>query len=490
MTARRRSSRALRRWGPLVALIALALIAWNRAAAADSDEARLEPLVYDKDLSTPVLSARRIPQTLQAPIARAALTPALDAVIAASPAGSCLVVSDDGRLLGEYSPAMSLVPASNQKLVTTWAALGLLDPTTRFRTTVRADAAAVDGVVNGNLYLVGGGDPFLAVDSWWAQYSESEGRAKTRLEDLADALVASGVRVVTGGVVGDESYFDGQRTGPWAERLIISDQSGPLSALAVNENFVSWPPTFDGSFSPRVPSVDPPLDAARVFGELLVARGVAVGAPAAGVAPSTAIELAAIESPPLVEIITHVNSYSDNFGAELLLKHIGRHVSGVGTTVAGAEAVAGFAAQSGLPMDGVTITDGSGLSEANVTTCRFFAMLLESALDESGSETSPLVSSLSIGGQRGSLIGRWVGTNLVGQVYAKTGTLNDVTALSGVVNSLSDSDTSLVFSYLVNGELVGVDDAVRGLQTPLVEALAAYPSAPGLDALAPISPTE
>lgn len=490
MTTRRRPSRTLRRWGPLVALTALALVSWNRAAAADSDDARLEPLVYDRDLSTPVLSARRVPQALQAPIAQAVLTPALDAVVAASPAGSCLVVSDDGRILNEYSPTMPLVPASNQKLVTTWAALGLLDPETRFRTTVSADTAPVDGVVSGNLYLVGGGDPFLAVDTWWAQYSESDGRAKTRLEDLADAVVVAGVRTVTGAVVGDESLFDSQRTGPWAERLIISDQSGPLSALAVNENFVSWPPIFDGSFSPRIPSVNPPLDAARVFGELLVARGVTVGPPTPGVAPSTAVELAAIDSPPLVEIITHINSYSDNFGAELLLKHIGREVSGAGTTVAGAEAVAGFATRSGLPMEGVTITDGSGLSEANATTCRFFASLLESAVDASGTEASPLVSSLSIGGQRGSLLGRWVGTSLVGQVFAKTGTLNDVTALSGVVNSLSDADTSLVFSYLVNGELVGVDEAIRGLQTPLVEALAAYPSGPGLDSLAPIAPTE
>ena len=65
-----------------------------------------------------------------------------------------------------------------------------------------------------------------------------------------------------------------------------------------------------------------------------------------------------------------------------------------------------------------------------------------------------------------------------------------MTALSGVVNSLSDAETSLAFSYLVNGELVGIDKAVRALQTPLVEALAAYPTAPSLEALAPAAPTE
>ena len=484
MAPGRNWSGAARRWAPLALLTLLALVARNRAEAADVEDARVEPVVYDQRLVTPVFSARRIPQTLQAPLAAAALRPAIDAVVAASPPDSCLVVLDDGRTLEDRSGERSLIPASNEKIISTWAALNLLGSTTRFRTTVRADTAPLNGVVEGNLYLVGGGDPFLTTDNWWSQYQELDGRTRTRLEDLADSVVAAGVRTVTGAVVGDETYFDAQRVGPWAERLIESRQSGPLSALAVNEGYVQWPAIFEGTFRPRVPSLDPPTDAARVFGELLTARGVTVGGPLAGVAPAAAVEVAVIDSPPLIDIVTHINSYRDNFGAEVLLKHLGRQHSGIGSTVSGAEAATTFAAQSGLPMPGVIIADGSGLSEANIVTCRFFAALLELA-----GEDSELVKSFSIGGRRGSLLGRWVDSPVAGQVYAKTGTLNDVSALTGVVNSVSDPETSLVFSYLVNGELVGQTDTVRGLQTPLVEALAKYPDAPALDVLAPSAPT-
>jgi serine-type D-Ala-D-Ala carboxypeptidase/endopeptidase (penicillin-binding protein 4) len=459
-------AKTIRRWLPLALLSLLAILAWVAAGRADIDEASTEPIVYAEMLGSPVLSARRIPQTLQEPIAREALAPTIDTVLTNSTPDTCLIVSIDGRIIGQQNPTQPLVPASNQKLVTTFTALQTFGADATFRTLVRADATPTAGVLDGNLYLVGGGDPFLGTDNWWSQYDDLNGRAHTRLEDLADSVVAAGITQVTGSVIGDESYFDSERTGIWAQRLIDSNQSGPLSALAVNEGY-------------------PPLLAAQLFNDLLTERGITVDTESqVGKAPSTALEIAAISSPPLAELITHVNSYSHNFGAEILVKHLGLNASGSGSTPSGTAAINAHLRQNDFPMSGVTIVDGSGLAETNTLTCSLLAALLDSAGPD-----SIFAQSLSIAGERGSLIRRHVETAAQARLLAKTGTLNDVTALSGFVLSSIDEGTALVFAYIVNGELAGQDETIRGLQSPFVEDLVLYPQAPAIDALAPLPTT-
>jgi len=487
----------LRRWLPLVLLVVLALGAWGASQTADTDEASITPIVYDNGLGTPLLSARRIPETLQAPIADDALDPAILSFISELQAAqpdlqTCLIVEVDGRTLINEGANLALIPASNQKLVTTYAALEALPPETRFVTRVSRQGEITDGVLDGNLYFVGGGDPFLVTDSWRTQFVERDEndnviepvylRAWTRLEDLADQIAASGITTVTGSIVADESLFDTVRFGPWAERLILQNQSGPLTALAVNEGFVAWAPDTP-RFADRTAAADPALHSANVLAQLLADRSITVSGTVVGVEGVDVVDVASVQSAPLTEVVTHVNSWSNNYGAEILLKHIGLAIEGEGSTAAGARAVTTILERrpGDFNLDGVVIQDGSGLSEGDFLTCS----LLNAILKVSGIN-SPLAQSLSIGGERGSLAFRHVDTDADGNVFAKTGTLNPSTALSGFVISADEPDTVLTFAYISNAELVGVP--VRAVQEPFIEDLTEYPEAPPTDVLDPLEP--
>ncbi|MBT8241181.1 MAG: D-alanyl-D-alanine carboxypeptidase/D-alanyl-D-alanine-endopeptidase [Acidimicrobiia bacterium] len=466
----------------MIVLALVAILSWRYSQAASIDEESLPPIAYRSELTTPILSARRVPETLQRPLADAALAPELATILSASGPASCLIVREDGRTLQAANALLPLVPASNQKILSTYAILSQYGPNHTFETHVAASAPLQNGQVVGDLYLIGGGDPFLSTQAWRSQYGDDqEGRTFSRLEDLADAVVATGVGRVTGSVVGDESLFDTERYGPWAERLIVSQQSGPLSALSVNEGFSAWPEEFGGSPRGRTAAPNPALNAAEVFQALLAERGVTIlGSPDVSPAPTQATVVARLVSPPLAQLVTHINSYSNNYGAEILVKYLGRNERGIGSTAAGVAEIQSILELQRFDLSGVTIVDGSGLAETNRLTCAVVTEILQLA----GSE-SVLVDSFSIGGERGSLATKHEGTPAEGNVYAKTGTLNGVTALSGVVESAREDDVDLLFSYIVNGDSVGLNEELKGLQIPLVEALATYPNAPLISALSP-----
>lgn len=467
-----------------VILAVLALGAWRSADNSDFEAVSGTRVEYGAVLDSPMLSARRIPQTLQAPVSDDILATTLSTTIDRYPDQSCLTVRSGDRLLAPSSTIPGgLIPASNQKLVTTFAALEVLGPEFRFTTTVQTAASVQGGVLNGDLYLVGGGDPFLTTDAWQSQYEQVEARSRTRLEDLADsvaaALAAEGVTEIDGAVVGDESFLDSERYGPWRNALISQNQSGPLSALTVNEGFVDWPETYLGTPRPRSQTDDPPRYAAEQFTDLLRARGLTVnGAAAAGRTPIGARVLAEIASPDLVATVTHINTYSSNLGAELLLKRLGREKSVEGSTAAGALAIRGVLEDLGVSLTDVVINDGSGLAESNRVTCEMLADLLTIA----GSE-SPLADSLAVAGERGTLRERFKETPIAGHVHAKTGSLAGVRALSGFADSSTDDD-ALTFSYIINDPELAGDVEVQA-QEPLLLSLIRYPEGPTLDELSP-----
>ncbi len=480
--------RFVKHWVPPVLLTVIALVAWRAANRADFDPINTAPIEYDLALETPMLSARRAPLTLRAPISDNAIAPAIDRIAALSPAQQiCLVVRNGDRTLGaSQEVAGGLVPASNQKLLTTYAALGILGPEFTFNTRVVGSAPVVDGILTGDLYLVGDGDPFLITDGWLDQYEEIGGRSHTRLETLADAVAATGITQVTGSVFGDESLYDDVRYGEWDIRLIDQKQSGPLSALTINEGFSDWPDDFRSSFRGRAVFDNPPLDAVSVFGQLLAERGITFGgAPSVGVTPQGGTELASVPSPPLLDIVTHINSYSSNIGAELILKRLGLAVLGTGSTAAGAEVVTNYLTEQGIPMDDVLVFDGSGLDEDNRLTCNAVAAILAGA----GPDT-PLGISLSIAGQRGSLAKRFVDTPADGLVLAKTGTLRGVRALSGYVESAipSDAEAYVTFAYMMNDQRVLTEAEVLPVQDALVSELTTYPGGPTVAQLSPKAP--
>ncbi len=478
-TSVRAVSRLVRGWLPPLVLLLGCYGFWDASARANEDEGSTESIVYEAIPQTPVLSARRVPRTLAWPANRSDLQIYGGTAVEASPADTCVVYRVDGRSVFDHNGDEPLIPASNEKVVTTWAALRLLGPDTRFTTTVTAAVAPdAEGVIDGNLYLIGGGDPFLSTAAWRDQFSERSARYSTAIEDLAAAVAAAGVTEVTGDVVADESLFDSVRTGPWADRLVEQRQSGPLSAVAVNEGFVSWPATFV-AVGNRTPTDDPPTQSAQVFMTALAEAGVRVaGAATGGVQPENAVGVAMVQSPTVTEIATHVNSYSNNYGAEILLKHIGRVQAGAGTTQAGVAAVVDLLQAEDLWTDVLSIHDGSGLSERNRITCDLMADILEIGAAEGFAET------LAIGAERGSLVSRYTDSIAAGHVQAKTGTLRDVTALSGYAESVVEIDTAVVFSYIANEAFEGLSGP--NVQDEMVTGLVTYPAAVDREELAPL----
>ena len=273
-----------------------------------------------------------------------------------------------------------------------------------------------------------------------------------------------------------------ERFGPWDSRLIEQKQSGPLSALTVNEGFVDWPAEFQNSFRLRSETNNPPLHSVSVLASLLQQRGVSVGGIDVGIAPAITVTVASVESPPLTETITHINSYSSNIGAELLLKEIAFASGGTGSTADGSQVVARYLGEQGVPMANVIVNDGSGLAESGRLTCQALTAIL---ID--GGFQSPLGASLSIASTRGSLADRYVDTPLAGQVFAKTGSLRTVRALSGFVQSEVDPEAQVVFSYIANDEAISNDEVLE-VQESFVRDLARYPMGPPVEALVPAEP--
>lgn len=461
----------------------LALFAWNASSATDVAAESVVPIRYEATVETPLLSARRAPRGLQAPIADDALQPALVTLIAGSTPDTCLVVDIGDRRVANLNPDLALIPASNMKLLTTFTALSSLGTSTTFSTTLYRQGSIVGGVLEGDLVIVGGGDPFLVTEDFQVQYPDQDGRFHSRLENLVDDVVAAGITEITGSIIADESLFDVERyPGVWDTRFIDGTDSGPLSALAVNEGFVSWPASFAGSFLLRQPSLDPALNTAQVFGDLLDGRGIIVqAAPQNGSVQSDAVQIGELISPPLSDLVVHINSFSSNYGAEIVTKHMGLAQGGTGSTSSGADAIVAELAKRGIDTSKASIFDGSGLAEVSRVTCSLIADVLNTA-----GPNSVLGKSLSIGGERGSLAERHLDSLARGQVYAKTGTLNGSTALSGFVSSPVDPDVIATFSYLVNGELAGVNETIRALQEPFVDELAEYPSGPSVGDLGPL----
>jgi serine-type D-Ala-D-Ala carboxypeptidase/endopeptidase (penicillin-binding protein 4) len=305
-----------------------------------------------------------------------------------------------GRVLYALNPNLPLVPASNEKLTVSYAALVRLGPDFRFRTEVLGTGRRRGSTWRGDLYLRGGGDPTLTTYG---------------LRSLAVELRRAGIRRVTGDVLADESRFDTRRTAPGWKPSFYMDESPPLSALVVNRA------QFRGATSP-----DPAGAAAALFVRVLERNGIRVrGRSAWGTAPASAPLLATTRSQPLAAILQFMDRNSDNFTAEMLLKTLGH-----GTTAGGAAVVVQTLRRAHVPLRGVRIADGSGLSPRDRLTARAIASILEVAWKDSHIRPM-LVDALSVAGTNGTLAHRLRGRPTQGWIHAKTGTTDIASALSG-----------------------------------------------------------
>jgi D-alanyl-D-alanine carboxypeptidase/D-alanyl-D-alanine-endopeptidase (penicillin-binding protein 4) len=388
----------------------------------------------------------------------------------------CLLVSQGGAGLFGAGTGQRLIPASNLKLLTATAALSRLGPQTRFTTEVRADRPQAGGVVDGNLYLVGGGDPLLQTADYNASLKEHRlpDDGYTHLEALARAVFDAGVRRVTGGVVGDEGRYDTQRYVPtWKPEYATASEVGPVSALSVNDGFVQFGP-------PKVVAAPAPaVLASGALQALLVKLGVQVaGAPGQGRAPAGAAPIASLQSPPVAIAVSEMLRESDNNTAEVLTKELGARFGGAGTTAAGVAVIREALAKAGLPVGDLSAVDGSGLDRSDRASCP----LLLAALTSAGLR-SPLADGLAVAARSGTLLKRFAGTPAADRLRAKTGSLEHVVALTGWVTG---PDPPLAFALVANE--VPRDQIGVALEDRVGTLLAAFPDAPPITELGPLAP--
>ena len=471
---RRRRRRSTRPWWIAAAELVVAgllTVAVGWFLDADAEVAAASP--PETVVATPIASARRVPEVLVRPVASRNLDAALQPILATAPAETCLEVRDLATPAAGHQEGTPLVPASNMKLVVAAAAIDLLGADTRLTTRFATDGTPTDGsTVRGNLYMVGGGDPLLTTDGYQARMRHGT-QPETDLEAVADQIVDSGVRHITGSVIGDESRFDDERRPPsWPERYLTQAQSAPLSALLVD----------DGWRSPSGPVDDPALHAATVLQDLLVERGVRVdGAPGTGVTPEAASTLLEVPSLTVAELVDEALRFSDNTTTELLVKELGVAAGTAGTTTAGIEQLRGWIDSSGLPAEGVSFDDGSGLSANDRVTCQFL-----SALVGVEGPSGVVANGLAVPGESGTLDDRFLAEPLRSRLRAKTGTLNSVTSLSGWLTT--DASANLAFSLIINTGSRSVNESDQTLQRRVLEAMLSYPQAPDVSTLGPAAP--
>jgi D-alanyl-D-alanine carboxypeptidase/D-alanyl-D-alanine-endopeptidase (penicillin-binding protein 4) len=201
--------------------------------------------------------------------------------------------------------------------------------------------------------------------------------------------------------------------------------------------------------------------------QLLRKHGVSSGAAGLGRAPAAALALAQVESQPLPVVLQEMDRESDNFAAELIAKELGAEVGAAGTTAAGVAIVRRDLANAGIPLAGVRIVDGSGLSLDDRLTARALSALLVTAWSDPGLH-EPFWGALAVAGVNGTLEDRMQHRPARGAVRAKTGTTNEASALSGYVGN------RFAFAVLQNGAPVARRSAQKA-QDRFASALASAP---------------
>jgi serine-type D-Ala-D-Ala carboxypeptidase/endopeptidase (penicillin-binding protein 4) len=343
-------------------------------------------------------------------------------------AGAYVVDLTTGDVLFGHRDSLALAPASNEKLFSTAAALLRFGASGTLATTLRTTPGAeidADGVLRGDLYLVGGGDPTLG---------------DAGLEALADQLVARGVERIDGGVIGDESLFDTLRGGPDSAYRPDGDLGGWLTAL-------SWRHGRAGAAGPAkgaATKLAALLKARKVTYERKPRAGKLSAVSGGGVAATEDAEpLATLTSPSIATLIAQTNIPSENFYAEMLVKALGARFGAGGTTTAGLAVTRAQLAGFGIHP---RLADGSGLSRTNHTTARQIVRLLERMAGQDNAAT--WAASLPVAGRSGTLRHRMRGTAAAGRCAAKTGTLIGVSALSGYCTSTGG--VRIAFSFIEN----------------------------------------
>jgi len=409
--------------------------------------------------------------------------------------------------LVSYNASVPLNPASTMKVVTTYAALELLGPAYSWRTRAYAAGPVKDLVLDGNLVLEGGGDPFMTADRWWG---------------FVNGLRQVGIERVTGDVVIDNTYFQHQgddraafdnrpyrsynvlpdalmvnfqtvnvsivpdaasgavraRVNPWPANMVVENsvrfETGPCRRGSGGV-VVAMP---DGASGNRMglgghyASGCGPLSVTRAvmrapdfaYGTFKTywqqSGGTLDGSMRLGPVPADARLVYTHESLTLAEVIRLVNKFSSNVMARHLLLTIGAEKAGrPGSAAAGARAISEFLASRGLSTAGLVIENGSGLSRIERISAQGLADVL---LDAWQSPYAPeFQASLPLSAVDGTLRRRFRSPDMEGRLRMKTGSLQDVSALAGYVNAASGKTyVAVIILNHPNAEL-GAGEAVQ-----------------------------
>ncbi|UDY23838.1 D-alanyl-D-alanine carboxypeptidase/D-alanyl-D-alanine-endopeptidase [Nocardioides sp. Kera G14] len=347
----------------------------------------------------------------------------------------------------------SAVPASTNKLLTTAAGLHVLGPEHRFTTTVVSPKPGV-------IVLVGGGDPMLASAP---VHSTSLPRADlvTLAKSTATTLLGDGTTSVR--LAYDDSLFTGPATSPaWPASYVTEDVVSPVAALRVDE----------GRLPQGGRDLSPGLTAAQRFAAALRTAGVEV-APRIRHGKGSGTELAHVESAPLRQIVEHTLETSDNDAAEVLAHQVGAE-DGDGSFDGGVAGVRKALTDLEVPLDGVTLHDGSGLSRSDVATPAALTAVLRLAATDP--DLQVLSYGLPVAGFSGSLAGRYTDNTSdagLGVVRAKTGTLTGVSSLAGFITTASGA----ALTYVVMADKVPVANTLKARES-LDDAAAALAACP------------
>jgi len=445
-------------------------------------------------VGTPLISTLRLRELLTPSLTEPDFFTTLDGLMATAPSASCLSVTLDDRDLPFYESGdnIQVMPSEGMVLLTLATAHQVLGPDHRFTTSVQSTVPMDGGVVNGDIYLVGGGDPQLFTDGFLVTLTDSGERIHTPIEDLAQALVDDGLTLVTGAVVGDASRYDDHRYVPsWPESLIDSERLGTLLALQFDDGWVQFPipgseqatDAADGAGAEEandyLTAEDPPFYAAALFDDMLEARDVVIRrSPRSEAVPDDEeiYVMALIESASLSDLYRQILDNRDIETTELLLKEIGLAASGNGSTSAGVEAVEETLDDAGIDVDLLQLLqfDGSGLDPANIATCPVFTSLLDSG------EFSPLFHELlPTAAESGPLRDRLAGVRDPGRITAFSGGTSSVTVMMGYIDIGLGQEVT--FAFIANQP--GADDnrAIQDLEEQVVRHLATLAAKPSLD---------
>jgi len=426
--------------------------------------------------------------------------------------GVIVVSLTRGDTLFAHEADELLLPASTMKLYTAALAFERFGPAYQFRTEVLRNGDLLpDGTVDGDLYLKGAGDPSLGPR--YAQWNEA---GVPPMDAIADLVWQSGIRRISGDVVGDASAFDGRRVPDgWRSRSLQSGYAARVSALSVNENVAHvvvrstgrgatvqfaehlydipihstvtvregsraawirmWQDTTAGHFrvqgwigalSPervyRVVVEHPEQFAAASFRAALERRGIVVdGGVRPDITPRTARRVTAWASAPLAQLVVTMNGESNNHFAELILRNAARSVNGIGSADSANEAMRTFIADRvGGSREAVFAADGSGLSTLDRVTARSMVQLL--GYTQAAPWGQVFRATLPVAGRTETLRTRMRRTPADNNLRGKTGTTNEVSSLGGYVTT-RDGEL-LSFAFLYNGrDLWRARDAIDAM---------------------------